>query len=1536
MFLCLVAALPLQAATWYVRPASGEYGAEDGTSYDAAWDGFEDVTWNSVQPGDTVYVCGQHLRVWSAYPWNWEVSPTNGTDEDHRVTVRGDYPEDPGTIWGYATPSSWTEFDDVNHVWSWGLRASTSSSVIADITESNTWTSMSLVESLEDCQLTPGTYYATEWTKNGTLYVHLADEGDPTGRVYINQMGYRPYLYGRQYITWKNLKFYYCYRWAELSNDPTPEEAPRYITWDGCYIRGCYPYWGNYAHHLTWTGCEICYQGMGGIYAIEWPRDGRGHGPSHFTITGCRIHDISGTKDSHAIGAQGVSNFLIEKNEFYNCGSGPNINMQTAENGPNTNVIIRWNYIHDMHTDYEANGEGIKFGALWAASQAVWTGCQVYGNVISGCTDGINIGWGCVEVPVYNNTVYNCGTNFKFLHSLTPVIRFKNNISLSPTTYHLYYNSGESEPNVSSDYNCFYPIAGNQFFRNWPGISAGACSWATWQGSSEEGCDFDPHSKTDDPLLVSAETGFLSLTSDSPAIDTGADVGLTEDRDGNPIPQGLAPDIGSYEYVGTPTTYALSVTVANGSVTKSPDKSAYESGEIVTLQAVANSGYAFTSWSGDLTGSENPATVVMDRNKSVTANFAANVYTLSVTASGGSVSRSPNQASYEYGTEVTLQATADAGYTFSGWSGDASGTNNPATVIMNADRSVTANFTANAYTLAVAATNGAVVAVPQKASYSYGETVSLQAVASTGYHFAGWSGDLSGSANPSSIVMNANKSVTAGFAINTYTLNATAVNGSVAKSPDRASYNYGETVSLQAVAAAGYEFAGWSGALSGTTNPASLLMDSNKSVTATFTALSSDQDAPVLYGSSPAADAIQAPLNSLVQLHISDAGEGVDANTVRIAVNGESVYVGNVASYTGSSGVCRRVGAKADYTYAYQATEDFDYDATVTVVVNAADLAGNAMSQQSYSFRTQMRAFGANRCVTWGPADLDKGAPATVRDASGNVWVVYHAGDSGARDIYVSRWTSGMEQFGMPVRVTTDAADQCNPDVALGTDGRLYVVWQDNRRGNWDVYASTSADGVTWSSAVRVAESDYDETSPAITVDARMPNYAYVAWQDNRSGNQDIYVSISSSGFAAKTVQAVTSNAQNQIAPRIAVNASNTVYIVWTDYRNGSADVYGAASNGGPWSNVPVVTGTGNQSSPVIAAEPSGDGLHFAWVSDLAGNDDICYGLSYGLPASPLSGINIIDDSLGARQWVPAIVVAGGAGDPRIFVCWQDARNATDGWDMDIYAVEIKAGGETNLLVGDGGSRMNQSEPAIGVDRNGRPYVVWTDDRNATNEVYFAASTFVEPTPLDERLVGSAAGGTVGVASPATAGDVSVVIPAGACPYDVTISVARIQDLQPSSFVEVLPYEFGPSGLQFDAPVTITIAYWIADYGSNPPQPYWYDSLTGTLTQQGITNIQYVALSSTTQALRFQTTHFTPYTLVAAAGDDDGDGTDDVPAGGSGGGGGGCALSPVTGESGVVEFFVPCTLLAVVMISIRLRDRRTRRCLSRPEQGNGP
>ena len=217
----------------------------------------------------------------------------------------------------------------------------------------------------------------------------------------------------------------------------------------------------------------------------------------------------------------------------------------------------------------------------------------------------------------------------------------------------------------------------------------------------------------------------------------------------------------------------ISLPANSGTVTRDPVKENYGCGETVTLTAVPNPGFKFDSWSGDLTGTTNPAMLVMNGTKNVSANFVADVqYTVNVSASGfGTVTKEPDKAFYSAGESVTLTATPSLGNLFTNWSGDATGTTNPLTVQVNNNLSVVGNFApAPPRILTVTANgNGGVAKNPDKATYLNGETVTLTAVPGADSSFTGWGGDATGTTNPFVLVMEGDKAVTANFAANVHT-----------------------------------------------------------------------------------------------------------------------------------------------------------------------------------------------------------------------------------------------------------------------------------------------------------------------------------------------------------------------------------------------------------------------------------------------------------------------------------------------------------------------------------------------------------------------------------------------------------------------------------------------------------------------------------------------------------------------------------------------------------------------------------------------
>ena len=135
------------------------------------------------------------------------------------------------------------------------------------------------------------------------------------------------------------------------------------------------------------------------------------------------------------------------------------------------------------------------------------------------------------------------------------------------------------------------------------------------------------------------------------------------------------------------------------------------------------------------------------------------------TLGSGQVTLSPDGGVYLTGTVVTLTAVPGPGWQMSSWAGDLSGSANPAQLTMDANKTVWATFTEiPRYTLTPQTSGlGTVALSPSAPNYLAGTSVSLTATPGPGWSFDGWSGDLQSTANPSTIVMNAAKTVTASF-----------------------------------------------------------------------------------------------------------------------------------------------------------------------------------------------------------------------------------------------------------------------------------------------------------------------------------------------------------------------------------------------------------------------------------------------------------------------------------------------------------------------------------------------------------------------------------------------------------------------------------------------------------------------------------------------------------------------------------------------------------------------------------------------------
>jgi uncharacterized repeat protein (TIGR02543 family) len=376
-------------------------------------------------------------------------------------------------------------------------------------------------------------------------------------------------------------------------------------------------------------------------------------------------------------------------------------------------------------------------------------------------------------------------------------------------------------------------------------------------------------------------------------------------------------------------------------------------------------------------GNGTPGTT-LTINFTVTNQGPGGKYTLTVATAGrGTVTKSPNQAGYGEGSNVTLTATPAAGYDFSGWSGDSITTANPLAIIMDDSKNFTATFSAipqyvTSFTLINADTDqpiqtlapGAVLnlatlpttnlnvrantqpalvgsivfALSGTGSQSQTESVAPYALYSdTDGDYNPWvpaTGSYSLQAMPYSEAGgngNPGTGLTVGFTVVNqplvvnYSLTATSTgNGTVSKSPNLPSYVSGSNVSLQATPAAGYRFSGWGGDASGMTNPLVVSMSSNKVITASFTTLAQQVTSFTL---------INATTNQPIQTLLPGAVLNLatlPTRNLNVRANTSPASVGSVVfRLTGT-----RTKSRTDITAPYSAFGDVagDYSPWVPVV----------------------------------------------------------------------------------------------------------------------------------------------------------------------------------------------------------------------------------------------------------------------------------------------------------------------------------------------------------------------------------------------------------------------------------------------------------------------------------------------------------------------------------------------------------------------------------------------------------------------------
>jgi len=354
--------------------------------------------------------------------------------------------------------------------------------------------------------------------------------------------------------------------------------------------------------------------------------------------------------------------------------------------------------------------------------------------------------------------------------------------------------------------------------------------------------------------------------------------------------------------------------------------------------------------------------------------------------------------------------------------------------------------------------------------------------------------------------------------------------------------------------------------------------------------------------------------------------------------------------------------------------------------------------------------------------------------SGGTIYVVWRDclddSEEGRDDIYFAKSTDGGLTFSAGVCVSDDNGTASNyaPRVATDSQGNVYVVWHDDRNGDWDIYFAKSTNGgANFSTNVQVVNDPDIQYEAALAIGPA--GNIYVTWihkyDTDSSSDYDIYFAKSTDIGQTFTTPVMVNDVGDGYQYTANIKADeNGIYLAWTDHRNGRSNIYFAKSTNGGESfseNIRVNSTIYGQGYPDLALDDTGN-IYVVWkdLRDYDSSTHVYLAESTDSGASFKPGVQVNDANITTSliYLYPSLAVTG---DGKIYVSWWDNRND----NLDVYLTHSYDRGVSfspSRRMNDDVNNASQDKSRIVVDESGDIYGVWSDYRDIDNspDIYFA------------------------------------------------------------------------------------------------------------------------------------------------------------------------------------------------------------------------
>ncbi len=235
----------------------------------------------------------------------------------------------------------------------------------------------------------------------------------------------------------------------------------------------------------------------------------------------------------------------------------------------------------------------------------------------------------------------------------------------------------------------------------------------------------------------------------------------------------------------------------------------------VTVTAAPKTGWSFVNWmeGSSVVSTERSYKFTVRGSRNLTANFKINSYSIICAANPEEGGVTEGCGAYEYGETAILKALPNQGWSFVNWTenGNVVSTNNEYSFNVTGPRNLTANFSINSYSINCESEPSQGGTTSGCGTFKYGTEITLTASPKANYDFVNWTenGVEVSTKENYSFTVTGNRNLKANFSLETHTVTCTSVPSEGGMTNGCGIFEYGKSVTLNAVPNEGWSFVNW-------------------------------------------------------------------------------------------------------------------------------------------------------------------------------------------------------------------------------------------------------------------------------------------------------------------------------------------------------------------------------------------------------------------------------------------------------------------------------------------------------------------------------------------------------------------------------------------------------------------------------------------------------------------------------------------------------------------------------------------------------